>query len=117
MTFVIKTRGAAARITTSDYHCPEHGRFELTVERDASGEIPEHMPCAECGASSERVFGGAAVHTQFVISATRGRNDPKPHKYAMDTRKLAEGRKNEYRAERKKIREELRHQRVKDLLS
>jgi len=35
----------------------------------------------------------------------------------MDTRKLAEGRKNEYRAERKKLREELRHQRVKELLS
>ena len=69
-----------------------------------------------CSLASPWRISSAPVHTQFVISATQGRDDPKPHPKAMDTRMLAEGRKNEFRRQRKKIREDERHARVKELL-
>ncbi|HEY4056667.1 MAG TPA: hypothetical protein VGM39_08660 [Kofleriaceae bacterium] len=113
MTFVIKTRGSANRITTSDYECAEHGRFDLVVERDDAGDIPELAPCDICEAPSERRFGAPPVHTQFVVSATQGKSDPRPHPNAMNTMALGEGQsQNEWRKERKKVWEAERKKRV-----
>ncbi len=69
-----------------------------------------------CGHPSPFRISMPAVHTQFVVSATQGKSAPKPHREAMDTRPLAEGRKNEWRKHRKKLKEERRHQRVKEYL-
>lgn len=33
----------------AEYLCPVHGRFELTVERDANGDPPAEMPCPALG--------------------------------------------------------------------
>lgn len=57
-----------------------------------------------------------AVHTQFVVSATQGKSASKPHKDAMDTRMLAEGRRNDFRKQRKAVREKRRQERLKALL-
>lgn len=100
----------------SDYECPDHGRFEALVERLQSGEPPDYVHCSICHLECPWRISAPAVHTMFVISADRGRNDPKPHPNAMDTRPLAEGRKKEWRLARKKLREERRHRRVKELL-
>lgn len=128
MTFTIKIRGGTG-LVLAEYLCPEHGRFELLVERDAKGDPPDSAPCQErvgvggiaypsrCCASSPWTISAPAVHTQFVITASKGKNASKPHPKAMDTRMLAEGRKNDYRRQRKKIKEEERHARVKRLLS
>lgn len=130
MTFTIKVSGAGGPML-AEYRCPLHGVFELLVYRGAGGDPPAEQPCpvlvrhpkwgpwedmAQCLAPSPWTISAPAVHTQFVVTASRGRNDPKPHPKAMDTRMLAEGRKNEFRRQRKKIREEERHRRVKELL-
>ena len=124
MTFTIKVRGGGGPML-AEYRCPIHGVFELVVTRDANGDPPAEQPCPadlpcvigpDCGLPSPWTISAPAVHTQFVITASKGRNDPKPHPKAMDTRMLAEGRKNEFRKQRKKIREEERHKRVKELL-
>lgn len=129
MTFTIKVRGGTG-LVLAEYLCPLHGRFELLVERDANGDPPDERPCpveaprfewmarAEyCGLISPWTISAPAVHTQFVITASKGKNAPKPHPKAMDQRMLAEGRKNDFRKQRKKIKDEERHQRVKRLLS
>lgn len=123
MSFKIKLRGAASRFTTADYLCPTHGRVELLVDREPNGDTPDHVTCPEevegglCSELAAWVPSAPPVHTQFVVSASQGKSDPKPHRYSMDTRMVAEGRKNEFRKQRRQIREELRHQRVKELLS
>lgn len=115
MSFTIRIRGANSGPITHEYLCEEHGRFDATVERASA---PDAVPCPECGVASPWSPSSApAVHTQFVVSATQGRSAPKPHPDAMDTRMLAEGRKNDYRKQRKAVREKLRHERVKALLS
>jgi len=123
MAFVIKVRGGTG-LVLAEYLCPEHGRFELLVERDVNGDPPAEQPCpviappadAVCWESSPWTISAPAVHTQFVVTASKGKSAPKPHPYSMDTRMLAEGRRNDFRTQRKKIREELRHKRVKELL-
>jgi hypothetical protein len=132
MSFVIKQRGSRGGFTLAEYLCPEHGRFEALVERDENNDPPGTAKCPRvvqlvavaeneysevaCSHISTWTISAPQVHTQFVITASRGKSDPKPHKDAMYTRMLAEGRKNEFRKQRKKIKEERRHARVKALL-
>lgn len=135
MTFTVKVRGGAG-LLMAEYMCPKHGRFELLVERDAKGDPPASVGCRVfdeadeyivtdeddpdfnvCGRASPWTISCGAVHTQFVITASHGKPDPKPHPRAMDTRMLAEGRRSEFRKQRRKIREEERHARLKRFLS
>lgn len=44
MTFVVKTRGAGGPLM-AEYRCPEHGVFEVLVDRDADGSAPDTQPC------------------------------------------------------------------------
>lgn len=97
----------------ADFICPIHGRFEAMVDPDA-----EFAPCPApyepvtvglpkflaCGEPSPWSPSPIAVHTAFVVSATRGKSDPPPHKLATDTRALGEGQSySEWRAQRKKL--------------
>lgn len=125
MTFVIKVRTSPGSLITADFDCPVHGRFEARVSRGEDGDPPATIPCERrsrrfssqpCGLASYWRPSAPAVHTQFVVSAYQGPADAKPHPEVMDTRPLAEGRKNEFRRARKKLREERRHRRVKELL-
>lgn len=44
MTWILKhTR--SDRPMVAEYLCPVHGRFALTVDRDANGDPPDEMPC------------------------------------------------------------------------
>lgn len=110
MMFRIKVRGGGG-LVLADFRCAEHGVFEATAARDA-----DVAPCPTCGASapwSPSVVMGRVAE----VSAVQGKHAPKPHRYAMDTRPLGEGQTyKEWRAERKKIREALRHKRVEALL-
>lgn len=139
--FRVKVRISPGAPMTADYECPLHGRFEATVERDANGDPPSEARCPSqltlreafgvydadadgdtwkpprCGRASPWRISCPPVHTQFVVSASQGKSAAKPHAETMDTRMLAEGRKNEFRRQRRKLKEERRHQRVKALLS
>jgi hypothetical protein len=86
---------------------------------EAGYSDPETASCEtqRCANECPWTISAGAVHTQFVITASHGKPDPKPHPKAMDTRMLAEGRRKEFRQQRRKIREEERHARLKRFLS
>jgi hypothetical protein len=121
VTFVIKIRGAGG-LMLAEYRCPVHGVFEALVTRDERGDPPPDRWCPHgdgqlpCWMTSPWTISAPAIHTQFVVSASQGKSAPKPHAEVLDTRPLAEGRKKEWRQHRKKLREERRHKRVKELL-
>lgn len=123
MTFTIKHRGAGG-LMVAEYLCPVHGRFELLVNRDDEGDPPDAVRCNRydellndlCTKEAEYAISAPSVHTQFVISATQGKSAAKPHRDAMDTRMLTEGRKKEFRQQRKAVREAARKRRVMELL-
>jgi hypothetical protein len=116
-TFKIRVRGRASFIT-AEYRCEEHGVFETTVARnEISGDPPASHACPECGLEAPWTISAPGVHTKFVISVSRGKNDPKPHPFATDTRSLGEGQPyREWKAGRKKLFESDRRARVKRLL-
>lgn len=97
MAFSIHIRGAGGLIA-SEYVCPEHGRFNIDVQRDERGDPPEFSACPfvvdaseglECGATSEWVI-SAPIGRVSLTSFTRGKSDPPPPN-AANTRELAEG--------------------------
>lgn len=129
MSFVIKHRGTRGGFALAEYMCPKHGRFEALVERDEEGNPPATQDCSamvpaggveveyvECDLPSAWTISAPSVHTQFVVSATQGKSAAKPHNDAMDTRMLAEGRRNDFRKQRKAVKEKRRQQRLKALL-
>lgn len=71
-----------------------------------------------CGLQSPRCFTSApAVHTQFVVSASQGKSDPRPHHRSMDVMPLGEGQKySEWKKERKKVWDEVRKENLKKAL-
>ena len=126
MAFTIKIRGAPSRVISAEYLCPTHGRFALDVERDANGDPPEWVHCAY-------PFDGAAGPVrcteacQWVISAPLGKVKAwevvrggwqKPERETwLDTRNLGEGQElDDWREDRRKIRDRQRERELKELL-
>lgn len=96
--YTVKLRGAPPAVSTRDYLCDQCGRFELLVDNPP----PDAIDCPACGTISQRVVSAPAVHTMFVVSATQGKPEPKPHRMALDTRSLGEGQSHaEWRAQRR----------------
>lgn len=96
----------------ADYHCPACDEsFEETVEAPA----PDDVPCPDCRTASPWVPTAVMgrVRKQEVV---RGNWQKPEHPGWVDTRELGEGQPiEEYRAKRRKIREELRWKANKDL--
>jgi len=131
MTFTIKHRSMPGAPMIAEYMCPEHGRFELTVERDGNGDPPATMECLafnSCDSEMESVANWptdkpCGLASPFVISATNGKVDSMPCTAVtrggdmkdrppgmLDTRPLAEGMPmSEWRKVQKKHQEERRH--------
>lgn len=89
----------------------------------ACGETVEHLlgrdepapPCA-CGGELEPVISGGHVRVPLVTAVSMGRSD-KPPPGAMDTRPLAEGQPYaEWRADRKKVHDQRRRDRVHQVM-
>ena len=79
--------------------------------------VPAARPCPRCGGEAEPAIGAPKVKTVWGAAVERGKPDEKPHEFAMDTSALADGMSmTEWRAKRKKIRNEVRHRRVRKLL-
>jgi len=85
MTFTIRVRGATSGMIEHEYLCSVHGRFIANVSR---ADSPDVIPCKLDPFCREQAWwspsGAPAVHTQFVVSATQGKWEPKPHRLAMD---------------------------------
>lgn len=72
-----------------EFLCPEHDRFESLEDRATA---PDAAPCPQCGASSPWVI-SAPMGRVKLGSVTTGKFEPPPHRYALDTRPLADGMK------------------------
>lgn len=131
MTYVSKFRSAGGTVTAV-YTCPEHGEFDAEVQREPNGDAPDSIPCPETGAGFENVAafqvptcGLDATWTPSAsvgcrvrrVEVVRGGWEKPERKTYLDTRKLGEGQStDEFQAERKKIWDEQRRKRVKELL-
>lgn len=129
MTFTIKIRGSTDRPIAAEYMCPEHGRFTLTVDRDANGDPPGEMPCPKaldqvrydwagdhCWADSPFVISAPRVGVRRVEAVKGGWEKP-ARKTFLDTRDLGEGQDiDEWRENRAAIRDEDRRKHLKELI-
>jgi hypothetical protein len=129
MTFTIKIRGSSDRPIAAEYMCPEHGRFTLTVDRDANGDAPAEMLCPKpaSNAWSPPGAGPGCFMSPFVISAPRvgvrrveavkGGWEKPARRTFLDTRDLGEGQDiDDWRANREAIRDQERRDSLKELI-
>ncbi len=125
MTFKVTFRGTPSRTTIADYHCPVHGRFEISVERTAEGDAPDTVFCPvtpECYREidpAEYYVPTCAETATWCISAPLARVNPieavkgkwtKPERPTYtDTRNLGEGQPlYEWKEDRAKVWEDRR---------
>lgn len=142
MTFKIKIRGAGG-LLASEYRCPIHGVFTVTVQRDENGDPPSHQSCPHelevhapecdtaldeacsnepdcgvwtCGRASEWTISAPMQKVLSVpcYAAVRGGDMKDRPPGMLDTRPLAEGMK--YTEWKKLQREETRRRRHKQLV-
>lgn len=109
MTFKVTIRGVTS--AAREYDCPTHGPFDLVVDL-ATSSTPR--PCPECGAASERTV-TTNIATHIAVGFNRGKSDPPPNKYALDTRPLAEGKETlkEFRKRRRGLHRDARRNEAK----
>lgn len=122
VTLTIKVRGTSSQPIVSEYMCPEHGRFDVTVARDANGDPPTEHPCPgvwgadECGRASQWVI-SAPIGRVKLGEVSQGKSAEKPHELALDTRELGEGMPlNEWKKKRAKLWNEQRYKQFKESL-
>jgi hypothetical protein len=134
VTFVIKHSGDLTRPLVCTYRCPTHGEFDAGVERDANGDAPDEIKCMEWMPQEQPEIVGHNHPTTYCgqwatwtptpiacrvrrVEVVRGNWEKPERKTFLDTRKLGEGQDPaEFQAERKKIWNEERHKKVKELL-
>ena len=116
MSFTIRIRGVADRPIAAEYSCPEHGRFTVTVARDANGYAPATHRCETCAAVAPYVISAPAARVR-KFEVTRGGWQKPERKTFLDTRELGEGQDiEEFRDKRAAIRDEQRRQSLKELM-
>lgn len=133
MTFKITVRGTPTPTTIADYHCPIHGRFEMTVERTPEGDAPDEVRCqspivppfpvADRDSNQDLVFVQCVEVATWCISAplarvnkveaVKGKWQKPERKTWTDTRNLGEGQAlYDWKEDRAKVWEEKRKQDV-----
>lgn len=93
MTWTVKQRPhIPGTMIVADYECPDHGRFEVTVERNLAGDPPEAVACIVCGEPSAwRISAAGALRVQLgAVSQGKVMTYDKPE-HMLDTRPLADG--------------------------
>ncbi len=131
MSFAIKIRGTTDRPIAAEYMCPEHGRFELVVDRDANGDAPAEARCpgpqngdawtpasmTGCGYWAPYVISSPLVGVRRVEAVKGGWEKPARPTY-LDTRDLGEGQDiEEFRDKRQAIRDQERRDSLKELMN
>jgi hypothetical protein len=118
MTYVVKVRGAGG-LVVAEYECPAHGRFEVTVQREANGDPPEHACCSFVDANGrwcDRLSPWRPSSVRGWVKrgeVQRGKSEAPEHPTWMSTRELGEGMSMaEWQAKRDKVWEE--HDRKQD---
>ncbi len=129
MTFIRKYRSEGRTKTiAAEYECPEHGRFELDVERNDAGDAPDVIPCPcaapqcvdegcehpyTCGQPAEWRISSPMTRVRKIEAVSKGKSEKPEFKTWTDTRNIGEGQPlYEWREDREKIWEEKRKQDV-----
>lgn len=116
MTWVYKHRRAPGQDIRCDFECPEHGYFAASVPRDDQGNPPASHPCPTCGTAAEWRISAPFGKVKPWEVVRGGWEKPERPTY-LDTRKLGEGQElDEFREDRRKIRDEQRHRELKELV-
>lgn len=124
MTFIRKSSGDSTKSIVASYTCPEHGTFDAEVKRMENGEAPDEVECpielkpqSQCLATAIWTPSADIACRVRRIEVTRGKWEKPERKTYLDTRKLGEGQSpEEFQAERKKMWDEQRRAKVKELL-
>lgn len=99
MTFIIKHK-RSDRPMVAEYLCPVHGRFALTVDRDANGDPPPEMSCDfeiescgndTCGRASTFAISKPGFSKVKLVEAVRGGYQRPERETWTDTTNLGEG--------------------------
>lgn len=124
MTFIIKHKPLPGSPMMAEYECPDHGRFELLVQRDENGNPPAKVEC-DMPVADDGITEYCELDSELVISAPSIKywsRDPVPIGYAsksdekdpraLDTEPLATGKmtKAEWRKWQRGISAERRYQ-------
>lgn len=120
MTYIVKIRSEGRTKTiAAEYECPEHGRFELDVERNDAGDAPDIVPCpiddedGACGRPAEWRISSPMTRVRNIEAAKKGKWEKPERKTWTDTSALGEGQPlYEWREDRARIWEEKRKQDV-----
>lgn len=120
MTWTIKQRPHVGGLIVADYECPEHGRFEATMLRDANGDPPVTAACPLrwdgdgcCAISPWRPTAPQLKRDSVPCYAEVRGGDTERRPGMLDTRALAEGMpRKEWKAKQAAARQERRHQQL-----
>ena len=116
MTFKITIRGSPSPTIAAEYECPEHGRFELDVERSKSGDAPDMIACPihpDCGLLAIWCISSPLCRVRKVEAMTRGKWQKPERSPWTDTSAIAEGQPlYEWKEDRARIWEEKRKEDV-----
>lgn len=96
--YTVKIRGGGG-YESRDFSCEEHGVFDALIQRG----LREPQPCPACGRDSEMVM-SAPLGRVKLGEVTRGKVEPAPSPYALDTQPLADGMPlGEFKKQRRKL--------------
>ncbi len=117
MTWTVKARQhVTGSLMAAEYECPHHGRFEVTVERDANGDPPAVVACPilRCDRMSPWRISAPQLKRLSVpcFAEVRG-GDTERRPGMLDTRPLAEGMSTkDWKAAQAAARQERRHHKL-----
>jgi hypothetical protein len=119
VTFAVKYRGGAT--ARAEYHCPIHGVFEATVERDAAGDPAATAPCPEDGGNDEWcdypapwTITAAPAKLTVYGQVRMGKVQKPDHPLSLDTSELGEGMPYyEWKLKREKLKRDFAEKQLK----
>jgi hypothetical protein len=120
MTYVTKHRGPS-RPVPKEFCCPVHGDFTADADRDAEetlcpAEVNITGKVVACGWMSPWTPRKVPAIRMRRVEAVRGVSEKAEHKGWLDSSNLEEGQDpEEFAADREKVHEELRKERVMQL--
>lgn len=125
MTWKLIVRGSPPPTAVAEYECPDHGRFEATVDRTPAGDAPDEIPCPVLepeGWACERPSPwriSAPISRVKMGDVVTGKDSGPAHgdRHLMNTRPLADGTMTmtEFKAHRARVHADIALDRVRKL--
>jgi hypothetical protein len=112
MAYVTKYSGGTT--ARAEYHCPEHGVFEATVERDGGGSPAATSPCPACDTPAPWTLTSAPPKLTVYGQVRMGKVQKPDHPLSLDTSALGEGMPYyEWKKQREKLKRDFAEKQLK----